>query len=145
MSSDDSIGARRSGSRSVMSGLHRRAMVVLLSLAVACPAAAQEDHSGLTPESYRRKCLMCHSRAAPEGVSPEILAGLRPEPGLRPADVMPGVTCWRRCTTCWGSTATPAAPVTPPKASPSSAGGGRTGGFASKAASLLRWRVWASR
>jgi hypothetical protein len=144
MSSDDSIGARQSGSRSVMSGLHRRAMVVLLSLAVTCPAVAQEDHSGLTPESYRRKCLMCHSRAAPEGVSSEILAGLRPEPGLRPADVMPGVTCWRRCTTCWGSPSVPAAKA-PAKSSPSSAGGGRTGGFASKAASLLRWRAWATR
>jgi hypothetical protein len=62
---------------------------------------AQEDHSSLDRESYRRRCLMCHSRAAPEGVSPEILAGLHPEPGLKPAVAMPGVSCWRRCTTCW--------------------------------------------
>jgi hypothetical protein len=65
------------------------------------PANAQEDHSGLTREGFRRKCLMCHSRAAPEGVAPEIMAGLRPEPGLRPAEVMPTLTCLRRCTTCW--------------------------------------------
>ncbi|MFD1105001.1 hypothetical protein [Sphingobium olei] len=64
-------------------------------------AGAQEDHSSLNRESYRRKCLMCHSRSAPEGVSPEILAGLHPEPGLPPAVAMPGVSCWRRCTTCW--------------------------------------------
>lgn len=64
-------------------------------------ARAQEDHSSLSRESYRRRCLMCHSRAAPEGVSPEILAGLHPEQGLKPALAMPGVTCWRRCATCW--------------------------------------------
>ena len=62
---------------------------------------AQEDHSGLTRAAYRARCLMCHSRAAPEGVSPEILAGLHPEPGLKPAIAMPGVSCWRRCTNCW--------------------------------------------
>ncbi|WP_037520265.1 hypothetical protein [Sphingobium yanoikuyae] len=62
---------------------------------------AQEDHSGLTRAAYRARCLMCHSRAAPEGVSREILAGLHPEPGLKPAIAMPGVSCWRRCTSCW--------------------------------------------
>lgn len=78
------------------------ALAILLGAGLTQRAPAQEDHSELTPESFRRKCLLCHSRAAPEGVSPEILAGLRPEPGLRPADAMPGVLCWRRCTTCWG-------------------------------------------
>lgn len=83
-----------------------RGMAIFLGvagLALGMPAAprAQEDHSGLTRADYRRKCLMCHSRAAPEGVAPEILAGLHPEPGLTPAVAMPGVTCWRRCTTCW--------------------------------------------
>jgi len=53
---------------------------------------AQEDHSGLTRAAYRARCLMCHSRAAPEGVSPEILAGLHPEPGLKPAIAMQGVS-----------------------------------------------------
>lgn len=87
----------------------RGAGLCMVGAAVILPAAgssrlatAQEDHSGLTRERYRRNCLMCHSRAAPEGVSPEILAGLHPERGLRPADVMPNLTCWRRCTTCWG-------------------------------------------
>lgn len=83
-----------------------RGMAIFLSvaglmLAMPTPVRAQEDHSGLTRAEYRRNCLMCHSRAAPEGVSPEILAGLHPEPGLAPAVAMPGVTCWRRCTTCW--------------------------------------------
>ncbi|MGF7149907.1 hypothetical protein FHS96_003564 [Sphingomonas zeicaulis] len=78
------------------------ALALLAGAGLTPPAPAQEDHSGLTPAAFRRKCLMCHSRAAPEGVSPEILTGLRPEPGLRPADAMPGVLCWRRCTTCWG-------------------------------------------
>lgn len=77
------------------------AVLVPIATALPRPASAQEDHSGLTREGYRRKCLMCHSRAAPEGIAPEILVGLHPEPGLRPAVAMPGVTCWRRCTTCW--------------------------------------------
>lgn len=87
------------------------AIALLLGAGLAQRAPAQEDRSGLTPDAFRRKCLMCHSRAAPEGVSPGILAGLRPEPGLRPADAMPGVLCWRRCTTCWGPD--PARPSTP--------------------------------
>lgn len=62
---------------------------------------AQEDHSGLTRAKYVRNCLMCHSRAAPEGIAPAILSGLYPERGLTPAAVMPGVTCWRRCATCF--------------------------------------------
>lgn len=78
------------------------AAMLLLSTGQPQPAMAQMDHSGLTRESYRRKCLLCHSRAAPEGVAPAILAGLHPEPGLRPADAMPGILCWRRCKTCWG-------------------------------------------
>ncbi len=85
------------------------AAFVLLSASLPRSATAQEDHSGLTREAYRRKCLMCHSRAAPEGIAPEILAGLHPEPGLRPADAMPTLTCWRRCTSCWGPD--PKAPV----------------------------------
>jgi hypothetical protein len=78
------------------------ATALLLCASLPCPATAQEDHSGLTRASFRRNCVMCHSRAAPEGVAPEILAGLHPEPGLRPAQAMPNVVCWRRCTTCWG-------------------------------------------
>jgi hypothetical protein len=64
-------------------------------------AFAQEDHSALTRAKYVRNCLMCHNRAAPEGVSSAILAGLYPERGLRPAVAMPGVTCWRRCERCF--------------------------------------------
>jgi len=66
------------------------------------PAAAQaaEDHTGLTRERFRRNCLMCHDRAAPEGIAPEIMAGLYPEPGKAPRDMMPGLVCWRRCTAC---------------------------------------------
>jgi hypothetical protein len=59
-----------------------------------------EDHSGLTRERFRRNCLMCHNRAAPEGIAPEIMAGLYPEPGKAPREMMPGLVCWRRCTAC---------------------------------------------
>jgi len=89
---------------------HGRRGAALLALALLVPAAATlapvraaapEDHSGLTRDSYRRNCLLCHSQAAPEGVSAEILAGLTPVPGLRPADLMPpSIRCQRRCEAC---------------------------------------------
>ena len=75
----------------------------LLAVGIAAlpqPAIAQEDHSGLTRASFRRNCLLCHHSAAPEGVSPEIMAGLNPVPGLKPRDAMPGVVCQRRCEAC---------------------------------------------
>lgn len=88
-------------------GLRVARRTMLLSLVPAAAllapghAATPEDHSGLTRESYRRNCLLCHSQAAPEGVSPEILAGLTPVPGLRPADLMsPTIRCQRRCDAC---------------------------------------------
>lgn len=65
------------------------------------PLAAQEDHSGLTRAKYVQNCLMCHNRAAPEGLSADILARLAPQPDLKPAVAMPGVTCWRRCDRCF--------------------------------------------
>lgn len=71
--------------------------------------AAQADHSGLTRAKYVRNCLMCHSAAAPEGISPAILTGLYPKPGLQPAVAMPGLTCWRRCIRCFAPDR-PAAP-----------------------------------
>jgi hypothetical protein len=78
--------------------------LALLALGCAAPGTPQvpEDHSGLTRESFRQKCLLCHASAAPEGVSAEILAGLHPVPGLKPRDAMPNVSCWRRCRDCWG-------------------------------------------
>jgi hypothetical protein len=83
----------------------RTALGALLALPAlllsALPAAAQEDHSGLTRAKFVRNCLMCHSRAAPEGVAPEIMAGLLPQRGLRPVDAMPGIVCWRRCDSCF--------------------------------------------
>jgi hypothetical protein len=69
-------------------------------LALPGVVIAQEDHSGLTRASYRRNCLMCHHTAAPEGISPEIMAGLHPVPGLKPRDALPGLVCWRRCEEC---------------------------------------------
>jgi mono/diheme cytochrome c family protein len=74
-------------------------------LALTIPAAAQnpEDHSGLTREIYRQHCLLCHSAAAPEGVSAAIKAGLHPSTTLTPREAMPGVSCWRRCKDCWGT------------------------------------------
>ncbi|QGP79093.1 hypothetical protein [Sphingobium sp. CAP-1] len=78
-----------------------RALALALLLLFPGAAQAQEDHSGLTRAKYVRGCLMCHNRAAPEGISPAILTGLYPERGLTPAVAMPGLTCWRRCATCF--------------------------------------------
>ena len=73
----------------------------LFIAALAGPAAAQEDHSGLTRASFRRNCLLCHSAAQPEGVSPDILKGLNASaPGIKPRDAMPGISCQRRCDAC---------------------------------------------
>jgi len=85
--------------------MRRSVLTAIGLLAVALvasprPASAQEDHSGLTRASFRRNCLLCHAYAAPEGVSPEILAGLTPVPGLKPRDAMPGISCLRRCEAC---------------------------------------------
>lgn len=76
------------------------AALLMALAALSSPARAQEDHSGLTRGSYRRNCLMCHNSVAPEGISPEIMAGLRPASGTRPRDAMPGLVCWRRCEAC---------------------------------------------
>ena len=78
-----------------------RAWLLPLALLLPGTAPAQEDHSGLTRARYVQRCLMCHNRAVPEGISPAILTGLFPERGLTPAAAMPGVTCWRRCTSCF--------------------------------------------
>jgi hypothetical protein len=77
-------------------------LAICVSMAMPLrPATAQEDHSGLTRAKFRRDCLMCHSKAAPEGISPEIMAGLHPVPGLKPAVAMPTLLCWRRCVECF--------------------------------------------
>ncbi|MBT2186949.1 hypothetical protein [Sphingobium nicotianae] len=77
-------------------------MAVCLAIVAVLPghSLAQEDHSGLTRASYRRNCLKCHHSAAPEGISPEIMEGLHPVPGLRPREALPGLVCWRHCETC---------------------------------------------
>jgi hypothetical protein len=87
------------------------ALLVLASCGVAAgKAQVVEDHSGLTRETFREKCLLCHHSAAPEGISPEIMAGLHPVPGLKPADAMPNIRCWRRCKDCWGPSHAAASP-----------------------------------
>ncbi len=77
-----------------------RVSAALLALAAAAPAEAQGDGAALTAARFRSECLYCHARAAPEGLAPEIMAGLRPVAGLRPRDAMPGLFCRRRCTRC---------------------------------------------
>jgi mono/diheme cytochrome c family protein len=82
----------------------RVAGLALLALGCIAPGASQapEDHSGLTRETFRQKCLLCHSAAAPEGVSAKILEGLNASSKLTPREAMPGISCWRRCKDCWG-------------------------------------------
>jgi hypothetical protein len=85
--------------RSLLSGL----LLSLLAVASigADPAFARPQEQTLTPQSYRRNCMMCHKTAVPEGVDPAILAGVQPSHPTRARDAMPGVTCWRRCEKCW--------------------------------------------
>lgn len=80
----------------------RLPMLGLIAM-LSFPAAAMPNQSQqtLTPQIYRQRCLFCHKSAAPEGVAPEILVGLHPPPGVKPADVMPDIKCWRRCEKCW--------------------------------------------
>ena len=86
--------------RQVARRLRLRSLWILLTLPLVALAGDPVDRSGLTRESYRKHCLMCHAQAPPEGVSQEILEGLG-NSGLKPADLMPGLTCWRRCESCW--------------------------------------------
>lgn len=80
----------------------RLPMLGLIAM-LSFPAAAMPNQlqQTLTPQIYRQRCLFCHKSAAPEGVAPEILVGLHPPPGVKPADVMPDIKCWRRCEKCW--------------------------------------------
>lgn len=81
------------------------AIFPLLGLATALPVpVAAKPQQTLTPKIYRQRCLFCHKSAAPEGLAPEILVGLHPPPGVKPADVMPNIKCWRRCEKCWPET-----------------------------------------
>lgn len=83
-------------------------VVLLVSSAVVGQGSAAEDRSTLTPEAYRKHCMLCHKSTAPEGIAPEILAGLHSAPGKTARDAMPNTACWRRCTKCW--------PQNPPRA-----------------------------
>jgi len=75
--------------------------LVLLGLIGADPAFAKPPEPELTPQSYRRNCMMCHKTAVPEGLDPAITAGVRPPHPTRARDAMPDVKCWRRCEKCW--------------------------------------------
>ena len=75
--------------------------LVFSALSSSASAMPHQKPETLTPQIYRQRCLFCHKSAAPEGVAPEILIGLNPPPGVRPADVMPNIKCWRRCEKCW--------------------------------------------
>ena len=65
------------------------------------PLFAKPREPELTPQFYRRNCMMCHKTAVPEGLDPAITAGVRPAHPTRSRDVMPDVKCWRRCEKCW--------------------------------------------
>lgn len=82
---------------------HRFGWSALATALLLLPGAAEANPTNptLTAQSYRQHCLLCHKSAAPEGVAAEILTGLHPTPGLKPAALMPDTTCWRRCEKCW--------------------------------------------
>ncbi len=82
---------------------HRWLYSLLGAMVILAPydLSARETESTLNQKAYQQRCLLCHMSAAPEGVAPRILTGLRATPGRKPEDVMPGVECWRRCEQCW--------------------------------------------
>lgn len=82
-------------------------LIVFAAFAQPVTAMPHQPQQTLTPQIYRQRCLFCHKSAAPEGVAPEILIGLSPPPGVRPADVMPDTKCWRRCEKCWPQASAP--------------------------------------
>lgn len=64
-------------------------------------SAHKPKQAVLTRETYRQRCLLCH-KVPPDGIAPEIVAGLALRPGgPRARDLMPNTTCWRRCEKCW--------------------------------------------
>lgn len=75
-------------------------------MSFARPAEQQAQQAQqLTPQFYRRNCMMCHKTAVPEGLDPSIVAGVQPIHPTRSRDVMPDTKCWRRCEKCWPQTA----------------------------------------
>jgi hypothetical protein len=74
--------------------------VALLAGGVQELSAHKPQHAVLTRETYRQRCLLCH-KVPPDGIAPEIVAGLAVRPGPRARDLMPNTTCWRRCEKCW--------------------------------------------
>lgn len=73
---------------------------VLLGGVQQLAANKPAQHMEITRETYRQRCLLCH-KVPPDGIAPEITAGLAPHSGPRARDVMPNTTCWRRCEKCW--------------------------------------------
>lgn len=67
-------------------------------------ASARPTQATLTAADYRRHCLLCHKAAPPEGIAPEIVAGLGAGHGPSAAELMPNTICWRRCEKCWPQT-----------------------------------------
>ncbi|ABQ70711.1 hypothetical protein Swit_4373 [Rhizorhabdus wittichii RW1] len=78
------------------------AVAAALSLGALHGASAHKPKQPvLTRETYRQRCLLCH-KVPPDGIAPEIVAGLALHPGgPRARDLMPNTTCWRRCEKCW--------------------------------------------
>lgn len=82
--------------------------LALIAVAAALSVGALQDASAhkpkqavLTRELYRERCLLCH-KVPPDGIAPEIVAGLAVRlGGPRARDLMPNMTCWRRCEKCW--------------------------------------------
>ncbi|MES2496951.1 MAG: hypothetical protein V4618_12625 [Pseudomonadota bacterium] len=77
----------------------------MLGCAVQAVWADKPRQAEISRETYRQRCLLCH-KVPPDGIAPEIVAGLAVRPGPRARELMPNTTCWRRCEKCW-----PAAPA----------------------------------
>jgi len=77
-------------------------VAALPCMAFADVSAHQRKQAVLTRETYRQRCLLCH-KLPPDGIAPEIVAGLAVRPGPTAGELMPNTRCWRRCEKCWST------------------------------------------
>lgn len=86
--------------RRIRSAVVALGAVAVMGWAVQGASAHKPKQAEITRETYRQRCLLCH-KVPPDGIAPEIVAGLTVRPGPRARDLMPNTVCWRRCEKCW--------------------------------------------
>lgn len=68
--------------------------------------AAEPPSKVLDAKLYKQRCLLCHSKATPEGVAQRVVTdiapGKNPPTDITAAELKASpLNCWRRCIKCW--------------------------------------------